>query len=143
MLIRYQGGNFYDLIRDHKKFIWYVYSINHDEILEIKPSWYGVVNDRDRVNEINNEFPDIIFIESYINEVEDELLEIGLKLYDSIENGGWFHNEDKKVKPMILSFDKGWIVDDSNYKCYCMQTVIDMIFESYPEKLQDYLNQPV
>ena len=143
MFIRHKGGNFYGLLKNHKKFLWYVYQDEHDELLEIKPSWTPIVNERHRVNEINEEFSDVIFIESIFSEVRDELFELGLDLYTPLEDGGWYSVEDNLVKPLIISFENGWMKDNSLYKCYCMLSTIELILDLYPEKIQNYLNQPV
>jgi len=41
-----------------------------------------------------------------------------------------FNND---LKPIMLSFDKGWIKDTSLDKCYCLETLTELIMSIHPE----------
>jgi hypothetical protein len=139
MLIRYAGGNFYDLITQNKNFVWLIYvkeQLNPSNTLALKPTWiknFGVIP------EFIQTFPNVTFVESLDTEVRDELFEIG---YKYSEDGIW-DEQTHNYRPIIIGFEKGWKVTDSNGKCYCTETLSDIIFRTHPKEFDDYLNQPV
>jgi hypothetical protein len=143
MVLRYQGGNFYDLIRNHKKFIWLIYEeiqLDPNSDLTLRPTW---IKDWGPIFDFQELFPEIVFVESMYSEVLEEVLELGYSMgKDVIEFGLWDSYNDI-LKPLIVGFDKGWKKVDSLGKCYCLETLTDIIFEIYPENLLGYLNQPV
>jgi hypothetical protein len=143
MVVRYSGGNFNRLLIDNKKFVWFVYDeiqLDKTSKLSLLPTWIkpdGII-----ANIIDN-FPNIIFVESIFNEVNDDLYGLGYNLDDDVEHIGLWDSHNEHQKPAIIGFDKGWKKVDSVGKCYCLETLSDIMFEIYPEELQNYLNQPV
>lgn len=142
MVLRYRGGNFPKLIRDHKNFIWFVY----DEFqlkksnVSLKPTW---VDDNNVIKTFTDSFPNVIFVESLYSEVIEEIYELGYQLsLDQTEGGLWDSNNDHR-RPLIVGFKNGWKYSDSIGKCYCLQTLSDILFEIHPDELLGYLNQPV
>lgn len=142
MLVRYEGGNFPKLIRDHKNFIWFVY----DEFqlkksnVSLKPTW---VDDNDVIKTFTDPFPKVVFVESLYSEVIEEIYELGYQLsLDQTEGGLWDSNNDHQ-RPLIVGFKNGWKYSDSIGKCYCLETLSDILFEIHPDELLGYLNQPV
>lgn len=136
---------FPNLILEHKKFVW-IFNFPEDDleipgmIREIIPSWYEPF-DKNRTNKIK-EFIEIlpegvIILESIAKEEIDFLLELGLP------HDWMLEQEVKPIHPIIISFDKGWVNETSLGRCYCMNTLVEMVVETYPEKFTDYLNQPV
>jgi len=137
MVLRYQGGDFNNLIRNHKKFIWMVYiqgQLNPIGTIAFKPSW---VDKSLIIPEVISTFPNVTFVESLYDEVLDELIEMGYT-----NNDLWDGNNGHHL-PIIVGMDKGWKKIDSLGKCYCLETLSDIIFQIYPEELNTYLNQPV
>lgn len=137
MLIRYQGGDFKNLIISHKKFIWLVYvevQLNPRGYIALKPSW---IEESRNIPEVIKTFPNVIFVESLYDEVLDELIEMGYS------NGDLWDDNNGHHLPIIVGMDKGWKKIDSLGKCYCIETLSDIIFQIYPEELNSYLNQPV
>lgn len=143
MLIRYSGGNFSGLLINNKRFVWFIYlelQLDKTSKLSLLPTW---IKPDSTIGNIINEFPNIIFVESMLNEVKDDLHGLGYYLYSDDEHIGLWDSHNKHQKPVIIGFDKGWKKVDSVGKCYCLETLTDIMFEIYPEELQNYLNQPV
>jgi hypothetical protein len=143
MLVRYKGGDFVSIVTKYKKFVWFIY----DEVqtipnnpLTLKPTW---IKSFGPIVEFQEIFPEMVFVESMIDEVKEEVFELGYNLnLDSTEGGLWDGNNDH-FRPIIIGFDKGWKKVDSRYKCYCLETLSEILFEIYPNNFIDYLNQPV
>lgn len=122
--------------------MWFIYDTvqTQNTNIMILPTW---VDEKGVVSNFEKEFPDVTFVESMYSEVRDEIMELGYNLnLDQLEGGLWDYNNDHQ-RPLIVGFEKGWKKTDSIHKCYCAETIVEIIFELYPEKLDDYLNQPV
>jgi hypothetical protein len=132
MLIRITDENFMESLIKYKRFIWFIYIDDQDTDkyrLSIKPSWSEEQNEF--VHEINNTFEDIIIAESKIGEVRDTLFGF------SITDDELWDDHNKHLKPFFISVDKGWMKDYSIGRCYCLETVMDMIHGIYPEYFQE------
>ena len=143
MVLRYQGGDFYGLIKNHKKFIMFVYDqiqTEENNFLALRPTW---IRPNGIISKVIQDFPNVTFVETMYNEVIDELIEMGYQPYLDVEKGGLKDNKSGIFFPIFIGFDKGWKKLDSVGKCYCMETLSEILFELYPEDLMDYLNQPV
>lgn len=143
MVVRYKGENLNNLLITNKKFIWFVYDniqLDFTSKLSLLPTW---IKPDGTIDKIINEFPNVIFVESMFNEVKDDLHGLGYDLYSDSEKIGLWDSHNEHQKPVIIGFDKGWKKVDSVGKCYCLETLTDIMFEVHPEELQNYLNQPV
>ena len=143
MIVRYKGGDFSGLLRSHKKFIWFVYEevqTNVNNPLTLKPTW---IKDWGPIIEFQKLFPEMVFVESMYSEVKEEVSELGYSLFVDVSDNGLWDTNNNHFKPLIVGFDKGWKKADSLGKCYCLETLSDIIFEIYPENLLGHLNQPV
>lgn len=143
MVERYSGNSFNNLLVKNKKFIWLIYGdfqLNKLNKLSLLPSW---VMTEGKIASIINDFPNIVFVESMFDEVRDELHGLGYDLYSDENKIGLWDSDNEHHKPVIIGFDRGWKKVDSVGKCYCLETLTDILFEIYPEELQNYLNQPV
>ena len=143
MLIRYSGGSFNDLVYQNKNFIWLVYSDIQLDIrgtIALKPTWIKSYSD---ITQLIAAFPQVTFVESMYDEVIEELTEMGYQSsVPSYEGGLWDVNNEILI-PLFIGMSKGWKKVDSIGKCYCTESLTDIMFEIYPEELQNYLNQPV
>lgn len=142
MIYRYSGGTFSNLVREHKTFVWLVYSdfqLGETDV-EVLPTWvdYGGV-----IFALNQEFPNVRFVESMYHEVIDEIMEMGYDLHTDQYNGGLWDNNNGVQRPLVIGFKKGWKFTDSIGKCYCPATIVEIIMDIDPESFSDYLNQPV
>lgn len=128
MFIKLTDNDFTKALINHKRFIWMVYFDKQDTDktwVSIKPTWSEYSS---RTLEAFNEiFPEVIFAESKITEVIDTLHGFNISLSDL-----WDDNS-KEYRPIIISIDKGWISSTSYGKCYCSETLTEMIFDVYPE----------
>jgi len=133
------------LIQEHKKFVW-IFNFPEDDleipkmIREIVPSWYEPLDVQrpNRIKDLIGILPEgVIILESIAKDEIDFLLELGLP-------SEWMLEQDvKPIHPVMISFDKGWIHNSSIGRCYCFETLLELLIEIYPEKFTDYLNQPV
>lgn len=143
MIVNYRGKSFPKLIQIYKNFIWFVYDdfqLGGQSSVTIKPSW---VDPQGVVSVIDEMFPSITIVESIYSDVSDELIELGYDLRLDQNLGGLWDSNNEVQRPVIIGFQKGWKTTDSIGFCYCSETVTKIIFEIYPELLDNYLNQPV
>jgi hypothetical protein len=142
MFVRYKGNNFYELLSEHKNFLWFIYDNFQLERtnVSIVPSW---LDHNGVINSINEVFPNVIFVESMYSEVRDEISEMGFDLYSDVIDGGLWDSNNDVQRPLIIGIKKGWKDTDSIGMCYCVETVTKIIFSVYPNELENYLNQPV
>ena len=47
--------------------------------------------------------------------------------------------DSKPIHPVMVSFEKGWLYNTSVGRCYCLETLVDLVVEIYPEKFLDLL----
>lgn len=143
MLVRYSGGSFNDLIINHRNFIWLVYSdfqLDYIGTIGFKPTWikpYSVIT------QLLEEFPKVTIIESMYDEVIEELSEMGYQRSVPTYLGGLWDANNKILTPIIVGISQGWKKVDSIGKCYCTETLTDIMFEVFPDEFNNYLNQPV
>ena len=143
MLIRYSGGSFNDLVYQNKNFIWLVYSdfqLDMRGWLALKPTWIKSYSD---ITQLIDAFPQVTFVESMYDEVIEELTEMGYQSSLPSHEGGLWDVNNEILIPLFIGMSKGWKKVDSIGKCYCTESLTDIMFEIYPEELQNYLNQPV
>lgn len=143
MVVRYKGGSFNDLIYHNKNFIWLVYcdfQLDPSGLIAFKPTWIKPIS---VITKLIEDFPNITFVESMYDEVIDELIEMGYQTNLHTSDGGLWDNFNKILVPLIIGFDKGWKKVDSIGKCYCTETLTDIMFEVFPKEFKNYLNQPV
>jgi len=132
MIVRITKENFNESLIKYKKFIWFIYIDDQEDekyILTLKPSWADHKNEI--IFELNNTFEDIVIGESKISEVLDIIHGFNIE-YKDIWDG---HN--KHYKPFYINIDKGWIKNTSLGLCYCLDTIMEMIHDLYPEFFQE------
>lgn len=133
------------LIQEHKKLVWIFHFPENDlewdsSIREILPSWYKPRNKshRNKTKDFIDILPEgVVILESIAKDEIDFLIELGLPKEWMLDQ------EVKPISPAMISFEKGWINNSSVGRCYCIQTLVELVVETYPEKFTDYLNQPV
>lgn len=128
MFVRINSENFNESLVKYKRFIWFIYFDGQEDekyFMNIKPSWS--TNKSELTNEINNLFPDLIIGESKISEVMEILLGFNISMTEA------WDDRNKHIRPFFISIDKGWIKSHSIGKCYCLDTVMEMIYDIHPE----------
>jgi len=142
MRIKNAKENFPKLIQEHKKFVWiFHFPENNVEwegaIREILPSWYKPViqKHQNKTQHFIDLLPqEVIVLESIAQDEIDFIMELGLP------NEWIFELKDSKpIHPVMVSFEKGWLYNTSVGRCYCLETLVDLVVEIYPEKFLDLL----
>jgi hypothetical protein len=125
MIERITSGDIIHKLAEHKKFMVFCH-LRSNGLLAIRPTWdpHPVVSDSSL--EIFQElFPKLVIFEGYIDELYDEIIQFNLPKNDLFYQGS--------LKPLIITFEKGWIKTTSLNKCYCYETLTEMIKGLHPE----------
>ena len=128
MLVRINPWEITQKIGEHKKFIW-ICHLSRKNSLDIRPSWDRVWEHIPTTLEVVNEnYPDVLIFESFVEQSLDRIMEFGVP-FEYLRDNDVNHD----LKPIMMSFDKGWLKDTSLDKCYCLETLIELIMPIYPE----------
>jgi hypothetical protein len=127
MLIRINPWEVTQKIGEFKRFIW-ICHIQRKNQLVIRPSWdplfEGVSTALQTLDEM---YPDVVILESFVEDCVDKLLEFGIDFQELRSN-----DFDQELRPIMMSFDKGWLKETSTGKCYCLETLTELIMSIYP-----------
>tara|TARA_R110000803_G_scaffold90401_3_gene157712 strand:- start:329 stop:733 length:405 start_codon:yes stop_codon:yes gene_type:complete len=126
MVYNINDDNFFEYIVKYKKVIWFFFRKEQEQSsLSLKPFIDGV----DSVNmEVSKEYPEVTFFQTVLE--ENPMLIEYLNLTD---NNLWNH-KSKCFNPRIITVKNGQnIYDQAGKKCYCLETLLDMIFDLHPE----------
>jgi hypothetical protein len=128
MLQRVNPWDITQKISEFKRFIW-ICHISKKNILDIRPSWDRLNTDFPTTLEvINQEYPNVVILESFVEESIDKILEFGVPLEYLRMN-----DSNNEFKPIMMAFDKGWLQDTSIDRCYCLETLTELIMLIHPE----------
>lgn len=127
MLLRYSGGVYTDLIRFHTPFIMISYfdeQLTNHGSLEISPSFCeGCVSDR--VREIAEDIiPDLTIVETMISESYDFANSLGINYGNHYDN-----NNGHMIPVMVAVGENGKVIRTSYGKCFCMETLLELVAE--------------
>lgn len=115
----------------HKKFMWICHLRNSGKLV-IRPTWDPDYTGLDsEILLIHEQFPDLIIFESYVDESYDKLREFGLTNEELTDRGS--------LKPIMMTFQNGWLDRTSHGMCYCTETLVDLIFSLHPEFLSEII----
>jgi hypothetical protein len=132
MLIRINPWEVIQKIGEFKKFIW-ICHIQRKNQLVIRPSWdplyEGVPTELQLLDDM---YPEVVILESFVEESVDKILEFGVD-FSEIR----YNDFDQELRPIMMSFDKGWLKETSTGKCYCTETLTELIVSIYPELFQE------
>jgi len=126
MVYNINDNNFFEYIVKHKKVIWFFFRKDQEQSgLSLKPFIDGV----DSVNmEVSNEYPEVTFFQTILE--DNPMLIEYLNLTD---NNLWNH-KSQCFNPRIITVKNGQnVYDQSGKKCYCLETLLEMIFDLHPE----------
>jgi hypothetical protein len=119
-------------IGEFKKFIW-ICHIKKKNKLVIRPSWdplhEGIPTELQLLDEM---YPEVVIFESFVEDSVDKILEFGVDFSEIRSN-----DFDQELRPIMMSFDKGWLKETSTGKCYCTETLMELIISIYPELFQE------
>lgn len=110
------------LADEYKKFIWILFNKDHSERLQIHPSWQK----KGKTHEISELYPDIVFVESIVDDELDYLEELGFDRKRMI----WSKNH---YRSFMITIKDNEVVEHSIGRCFCLDTVIEMLVPIYPE----------
>lgn len=115
----------------YKKFMWICHLRNSGKLV-IRPTWdpHPTGIDSELVL-IQEQFPDLVIFESYLDESYDRLREFGLTQEEFTDFGS--------PKPLMMTFQNGWLDRTSHGMCYCTETLVDLIFSLHPEFLSEII----
>lgn len=100
--------------------------------LVIRPTWDPHPSGIDsELILIQEQFPNLVIFESYLDESYDRLREFGLTQEEFTDFGS--------PKPLMMTFQNGWLDRTSHGMCYCTETLVDLIFSLHPEFLSEII----
>lgn len=124
MVHKVNDNNLLEYVRNYDRVIWFFNRKGQENTgLSIKPFGYGGVND-----ELFEEFKSVTVFETTIDD-NPKIVEY-FNLNDKLL---WSHKIKTFNPRIILLKDGKKIYDQSGKKCYCLDTMIEMIFDLYPE----------
>jgi hypothetical protein len=124
MVVRYSGGVYTDIIRFHTPFLLMVYTptqMDGTSTLTIKPTWVDPeVNLMKYLSE--DVFPELDIIETTHLESFDFALSF------DIDYGEYYNHDSEEYFPLILAVgENGKLIDTSYGKCYCLETIMELV----------------
>ncbi len=126
MVYNVNDNNLFEQITKHHKIIWFLFKEGQeDSTLTFKP-----FNDKveSQNKDLSEEFPEVIFFQSTINENPKIMEYFGLN-----DNFIWDYKRSQ-FNPRIISVVDGQLnYDQSGKECYCLETLIKMVFDLHPE----------
>jgi len=130
MVYHVNDYNFFEHIIEHKRIVWMFFRKGQEKAnLKLKPFIDGIYSEN---LELSKEFKDVVFFQTYIED-NPKILE-----YFNIMDDNIWDYKYKIFNPRIISVKNGVkFYDQSNDRCYCLETLIEMIFELYPELIPE------
>ena len=132
MLLRFEGGDFKDLLKNNERFILHVFfkeqaKLKTEAYLNISPSFSNVAESANQHVKVMKSFPDALFVETFHHES-----------YDLVNNFGFNYGElwddfNSHYRPLIIGVKKGRMVSNSLGECYCIDTYMSILHSVYPE----------
>lgn len=126
MVYHVDDSNFFEHIITHKRIIWFFFRKGQESsTLSLKPFIDGL----ESVNsEFSKQMSGVTIFQSYIED-NPKVLE-----YFNLMDGNIWNYKSKVFNPRIISVVNGQkYYDQSGKKCYCLETLIEMTFDIYPE----------
>jgi len=114
--------NLTEYVLKYDRIIWFMFFEGQDtRSLAIRPN-------SDLLNEVLTEFPNVTFFKTNLTH-NPKIIE-HFKLTDKFI---WDYDENR-FNPRIITIKDGKkIYDQSGTECYCLETLLKMIFDLYPE----------
>ena len=130
MVYHVNDTNFIEHVLKHERIVWFFFRKNQENTsLTIKP----FIEEIPSVNlELSKHFTGVTYFQTYIDD-NPNIIE-HLNLTDSLL---WDH-KNKVFNPRIVTVVNGKKhFDQTGIKCYCIETLIEMIFDIYPELISE------
>jgi len=127
-MITIDDTNYLDFLLNNKRIVWFFFreDMKKTSGLQLRP--LQSQDGESVINELIEEFPNVVFAETYIESSPKILEYFGLN-----DNLIWDY---KKLiyNPRVLTVKDGYtLFDQAGKKCYCLDTLVEMIFELHPE----------
>ena len=126
MVHNVDDSNFFDYITKYDRAIWFFFrKLQEESSLSIKP----FIEEIPSVNmQVAIEFPQVNYFQTYIED-NPKIMEY----FNLMDEHVWSYS-NKFFNPRMISIKDGYkYYDQSGDKCYCLDTLVEMIFELYPE----------
>lgn len=127
MRVKVDDNNFFYEFSKHKKFILMVFRKPIEGVsLELRLETEQQPNTK--YVEFTKMFEDVVFMETIIDE-QYNLIE-----YLNINDKNIYDFDGKFFNPRMIVFENGWKkFDQSGKMCYCLETLIKLVFDLHPE----------
>ena len=132
MVLKYEGGDFSELLNQNERFILLLYFDGQELDTQNKVT-LGIIpttHNKFSIGEnyaVMESFPSVTYVETFHSQAYDLVSHFGIS-HDDLWDG-----KNKIFRPLIISVKDGWIVKSSYGMCYCVETYIDIIYTIYPE----------
>ena len=126
MVYHVNDNNLFEHVTKHSKIIWFLFKKGQEtSSLTLKP--FG--DEIESVNkELSEQFPNVVFFQSFISENPKIMEYFGLN-----DNLIWDYSNGT-FNPRIVSVVDGQLkYDQSGKECYCLETLLRMVFELHPD----------
>jgi hypothetical protein len=125
MIERIKSGDIIHKLSIHKRFMVFCH-LRDCGAMAIRPTWdlHPLFPDVS-LTIYEDMFPNLVMFEGYVDELYDEILEFGISPSQLYYDG--------KLKALMISFENGWIKSTSLNKCFCYDTLAEMIYNLHPE----------
>jgi len=126
MVYHVNDNNLFEHVTKHPKIIWFLFRKSQEtSSLDLKPFGDKI----ESVNkELSEEFPNVVFFQSFISDNPKIMEYFGLN-----DNLVWDYSKGI-FNPRIISVIDGQLkYDQSGKECYCLDTLLRMVFKLHPE----------
>lgn len=130
MVYHVNDNNFIEHILKHKRIVWFFFRKNQEKSgLTIKP----FIEEVPSVNmSLSEHYTDVTYFQTYIED-NPKLIE-----YLNLTNEHLWDHKHKVFNPRVITVVNGIKhFDQSGVKCYCLETLVEMIFDIYPELIPE------
>jgi hypothetical protein len=123
MIVKVTQSDFPKILESYDNFLWILHLPHAKPPLQIYPSWI----ENSILTELQNLYPNINIFESIVDEELDFLEELGIsreEVWDP-QNG--------EYRSFFITVKNNEVIEHSIGRCYCIDTVIEMLANIYPE----------
>jgi len=126
MVYHVNDSNYIEHIFKYDRIVWFFFRKGQEKsTLNIKPFIDGVISHN---LELSQNFNNVTYFQTYIED-NPKIMEY----FHLMDNYIWSH-QNKVFNPRIITVVNGKKhFDQAGVKCYCVETLIEMIFDIYPE----------
>lgn len=127
-MITIDDSNYLEFLQNNKRIVWFFFreDMKISSGLQLIP--LQSQDGESMMNQVIEEFPDVVFAETYIENSPNVVEYFGI-------NDEFFWDYNKRIfNPRVLTVKDGFThFDQAGKMCYCLDTLVEMIFELHPE----------